>query len=92
MMKYHKNNINRIDLIKPIVVYDTNTNEHFLLKHGVYFIQYDDDTISTIDVKNNIDITNIIDMELKIYSKSKTTTIFDISKNDKYVDNEKVDV
>jgi hypothetical protein len=82
-MKYHKNNINRIDLIKPIVVYDTITKEHFMLKHGIYFIEYDDKTISTIDIKNDMDLTNIDTMELKVFNKSKMKNIFNISNNNK---------
>lgn len=86
MMKYHKNNINKILKISPIVAYDTKADEKYILKKGVYFIEYDDNTISTIDVKNNVDITNITEIELMVYNKSKVKTIFDISINDKKLD------
>lgn len=86
MMKYHKNNINKIVKIAPIIIYDTRQDKKYKNKDGIYFIEYDDDTISTIDVKNNVDITNIVDYELLIFNKSKMKTIFDISNNDKTLD------
>ena len=86
MMKYHKNNINKIVKIAPIVVYDVKEDKKYNHKEGIYFIEYDDNTISTIDVKNNVEITNIEEIELYTYNKSKMKTIFDISKNDNKLD------
>lgn len=90
-MKYHKNNITKVVKIAPVYIYFPNYEESFKLKHGVHIINYDDNTVSTLDLKNDIDLTNE-NMEIMFNKKSKMKTIFDISKNDKYVDNEKVDV
>lgn len=87
MMKYHKNNINKIIKIAPIIASDTTDNKKYILKNGVYMIEYDDKSISTIDVKNNIDITNIEQIELYTFNKSKIKTIFDISLNDNLLEN-----
>lgn len=83
MMKYHKNNINKICKVAPVIVYDATEDASYILKQGVYLIEYDDKTISTLDIKNNVDVTNFENVEIKVYNKSKIKTIFDISINDK---------
>lgn len=83
MMKQHKNNITKIAKISPIVIHDVKEDKKYKLRKGVYFIEYDDNTTSTIDIKNNIDITNAVDYELLLMKRSKMKVIFDLSKNDK---------
>ena len=82
-MKYHKNNINRIFKISPVIIYDAETDKNYMLKSGIHVIEYDDNSVSTIDVKNNTDLTNIEEFEIKLFKKSKQKIIYDISKNDK---------
>ena len=88
MMKYHKNNVDKIYKVAPVIVYDATEDASYILKQGVYLIEYDDKTISTLDIKNNVDITNFENIEVEIYNKSKIKVIFEdrysnISNNDK---------
>ena len=89
-MKYHNKNIIKIDKIAPIIIVDAEEDKKFLNKNGVYIIEYEDNSISTIDLKNNVDLTNIDNIEVGLFEKSKKETIFDISINDKMLELEDI--
>ena len=82
-MKYNKRNIVKISKVAPVVIYDATDDKKYLNKSGVHIIEYDDASISTLDLTNNVDLTNIDNIEIDLFSKSKIKVIFDISINDK---------
>jgi hypothetical protein len=68
--------IKNIAILKPIIVYNAKEDKNYISKKGCMIVEYIDNTRNTLDLLNNVDLTNITEYEYKIYDKTKIKYIF----------------
>ena len=68
--------IKNIAILKPIVVYDVNGDFHYISKKGCIIVEYEDNTRHELDLQNMVDITNNVNIEYKLFNKTKMKYLF----------------
>ena len=68
--------IKNIAILRPILVYDTIKQKHYVSKKGFMLVEYIDNTRRELDLQNMVDLTDNIDYEYEIYKKTKIKYLF----------------